>query len=60
LADKAAALKVRVQVLREDLSHEEINEKLGLPGAYTDAVEEFLGTLQLRLGITIPLGPKRD
>jgi acetyl esterase/lipase len=35
----------RASLLREDLSHREINETLGLPGAYTDAVERFLASL---------------
>lgn len=30
------------EIHREDLSHGEINKNLGLPGAYTDAVETFL------------------
>jgi hypothetical protein len=29
-------------VLPQDRSHEQINEQLGLPGAYTDAVDAFL------------------
>lgn len=33
------------QVLEQDLSHGEINELLGLPGSYTDAVETFMGSL---------------
>jgi acetyl esterase/lipase len=41
-AEKAKSLRVRAQVLPEDLSHGEINEYLGLPGAYTDAVEQFM------------------
>lgn len=32
----------RAQVLPEDLSHREINVELGLPGAYTEAVERFM------------------
>lgn len=32
----------RADVLREDLSHAEINATLGLQGAYTDAVDTFL------------------
>lgn len=34
-----------VTVLTEDLSHKEINQLLGKPGAYTGAVEAFLRTL---------------
>ena len=35
----------RARLLREDLSHREINDQLGEPGAYTDAVEAFMATL---------------
>lgn len=41
-ADKAASLGTRASVLPVDLSHGQINAKLGEPGAYTDAVEGFL------------------
>lgn len=44
-AARARTLGVRVQVLAQDLSHGEINEKLGLPGPYTEAVEAFLHSL---------------
>lgn len=50
LADRAAALGVRTRVLPEDMSHGEINDKLGLPGTYTDAVETFIAGLDARLG----------
>ena len=42
---KASSLGARAQVLPEDLSHEEINEQLGLSGGYTAAVENFLRSL---------------
>ena len=42
LADKIKSYGGVGEVLRMDLSHGEINQKLGLPGAYTDAVEAFL------------------
>jgi arylformamidase len=42
LAEKIRALGGVGEVLREDLSHGEINMQLGLPGPYTDAVEAFL------------------
>lgn len=42
LADKIRSLGGMGEVLREDLSHGEINKNLGLPGSYTDAVEAFL------------------
>lgn len=44
-AAKADQLGVRAQVLRQNLSHRDINKKLGLPGAYTDAVEAFMASL---------------
>jgi len=43
--DKARLMGVRMRVLREDLTHKQINEQLGLPGAYTDDVETFIGGL---------------
>lgn len=42
---KAASLSVRASVLEEDLSHRDINQRLGLEGGYTDAVESFMGAL---------------
>ena len=42
LADKIRSLGGVGEVLRQDLAHSEINKNLGLPGAYTDAVEGFL------------------
>ena len=44
-AEKAASLGVRVQVLEQALTHREINEQLGLPGAYTAAVDAFISGL---------------
>jgi acetyl esterase/lipase len=44
-ATRAAALGLRAQVLPQDKSHREINETLGQPGPYTDAVEAFLSSL---------------
>ena len=44
-ADKANGLHMRAQVLGEDLTHRHINEDLGLPGAYTRQVEDFMATL---------------
>jgi len=40
---------VRASVLEQDLSHGEINAKLGLPGAYTDAVEQFFESVGIVL-----------
>lgn len=45
LAAHAGTLGVRVQVLGQPLTHGEINDHLGLPGAYTDAVEAFMASL---------------
>ncbi|MEW9624140.1 alpha/beta hydrolase [Rhodanobacter geophilus] len=42
---KAAGLGVRAQVQPENLSHEGINEQLGLPSDYTAAVEAFMRSL---------------
>lgn len=41
----AQALGNRVLVLPQDLSHSQINENLGLPSAYTNAVEDFMASL---------------
>ena len=38
----AQALKVRAELLPQPLSHMDINATLGTPGAYTDAVDDFL------------------
>jgi arylformamidase len=42
---KAVGLGARAQVQPEDLSHEEINERLGLPSDYTATVEAFMRSL---------------
>jgi arylformamidase len=42
---KALRLGVRAEVSRQDLSHADINEQLGLPGDYTSAVERFMASL---------------
>lgn len=44
-ADKASPLGMRVEVLPQDRTHAEINDDLGQPGAYTEAVEGFLRSL---------------
>lgn len=44
LAAKAAGLGVVMDVLPQDLSHAEINQRLGLPSAYTTAVDRFIAT----------------
>lgn len=45
LRQRAATLGTRVDVLPQDLSHSEINQRLGLPGDYTKAVDTFLRSL---------------
>ncbi|MGB4344548.1 MAG: alpha/beta hydrolase [Moraxellaceae bacterium] len=45
LKARADALGVRVEVLPQDFSHKQINAELGLPGAYTQAVDAFIATL---------------
>jgi arylformamidase len=42
LAATAAPLGVKIQVLPQDLDHAGLNAELGRPGAYTDAVNDFL------------------
>jgi len=42
---RARQLDIRAEVLREDMSHGEINAQLGQNGTYTDAVERFLASL---------------
>jgi arylformamidase len=45
---KARSLDVRASVLEQDQSHRDINEQLGVKGAYTDSVELFMGSLVTR------------
>jgi acetyl esterase/lipase len=55
-ARRAQALGVRVEVLGQAKSHADINRTLGVPGAYTEAVDRFLASLDpvlaTRLGAT--------
>ena len=44
-AEKAQSLGARAQVLGQALNHGEINSELGKPGAYTEAVEAFMASL---------------
>ena len=48
-ATKARSLGAVVTVLPQDLSHRDINQQLGLPSVYTDAVEDFLRQRDRRL-----------
>ncbi|OIR17861.1 carboxylesterase [mine drainage metagenome] len=43
--NKAMLFNVRASVLEQNLTHKEINQQLGVDGAYTDAVEAFMATL---------------
>jgi acetyl esterase/lipase len=52
-AARAASFGGQVEVLPVDLTHAEINDLLGLPGAYTDSVEAFL----FRAGVPRPAVP---
>jgi len=42
---KAAPRSTQASVLPQDLSHEQVNTTLGLPGAYTEAVDAFMSGL---------------
>ncbi|SDB57115.1 alpha/beta hydrolase [Pseudomonas sp. NFACC13-1] len=44
-ATHATALTVSVSVLEQDMTHKEINQLLGTPGAYTEEVERFMARL---------------
>jgi arylformamidase len=44
-AAKAQGLGNRVEILPQDMKHSAINEDLGEPGAYTEAVEAFMRSL---------------
>ena len=44
-AAKARALGLSAEILGEELRHGQINRELGEPGAYTDAVEKFMASL---------------
>lgn len=46
---RANSLGMRASVLKEDLSHKEINQRLGEVNAYTSNVESFLGSLDRSL-----------
>ena len=47
-ADRAHDLHAAAQRLPEPLSHREINDSLGVPGAYTRAVDAFIASLPAR------------
>ena len=50
LAAAAGPLGVEVRVLPQDLDHAGVNAELGKPGAYTDAVNDFLAAVGARPG----------
>jgi len=52
-AAKASSLGMKAEVLKQDLSHMEINERLGVKPDYTRAVETFFASLG------VPVGPAR-
>jgi acetyl esterase/lipase len=52
-AAKAKALGARAEVLTQAKSHREINEQLGTAGAYTDAVDRFLSSLDTSLALSL-------
>jgi acetyl esterase/lipase len=51
--DAAQRLGVTAAALPQDKSHSEINDQLGLPGAYTDSVEQFMGGLDARVAAAL-------
>jgi acetyl esterase/lipase len=50
---KATQLGMRASVLQEDMSHKEINERLGEDPGYTQAVESFLRSLDAAVAKTL-------
>lgn len=58
LAERGLALSVRIQVQEEALGHGPINARLGAPGAYTDAVDAFLASLDPAMKSWF--GPRND
>lgn len=44
-AGKARSMNMRVVVLKQDVTHKQINQLLGTDGSYTEAVESFMGSL---------------
>ena len=55
-AKRAKALAVTAQVLKQPLSHRQINEQLGTDGAYTDSVDAFLASLDYSLARALRSG----
>jgi arylformamidase len=55
-AKRAKSLGVAVHLLKEPLSHRQINEQLGTEGAYTESIDTFLGTLDYSLARALRSG----
>ena len=53
-AAKVTARGARASVLPQDLTHEQVNTTLGLPGAYTEAVDGFMNGLLARQVPALP------
>jgi acetyl esterase/lipase len=49
-AEKATSLGRKISVYPIDATHREINQNLGLPGEYTEAVETFFASLGIKAG----------
>ena len=56
--DKALSLGMRASVLEQNLSHREINQKLGEDRRYTEEVESFLRTLDGSLARMLIMSPR--
>jgi arylformamidase len=54
---RATTVGTRTSVQRVDMAHNEINIQLGLPGAYTRTVEDFLRTLHPSLAAALDAAP---
>jgi acetyl esterase/lipase len=52
-AQKASILDVNTGIIEKDLSHSDINKRLGLSGPYTDDVEKFMGSLDATVKMTL-------
>jgi arylformamidase len=50
---QAVLLHARASVLPQDVSHQDANQQLGLPGGYTEAVESFMGSLDASVRQTL-------
>lgn len=59
-AAQARTLGIRVEVLPQAMTHGAINSDLGLPGAYTEAVEAFMASLDSRIGQMLTLDGSRQ